>query len=96
MKKGDLLISFGVDAMKAAGYPCTASMIACSIDGCQRVKPIAEGTIRSGTAVLEVKGYTGFRKTRAGKAAAGGETLPPLFLVSRQPVSTTAVPPRRG
>ena len=55
MKKGDLLISFGVDAMKAAGYPCTASMIACSIDGCQRVKPIAEGAIRSGTAVREGK-----------------------------------------
>ena len=56
VKKGDLLISFGVDAMKAAGYPCTASMIACSIDGCQRVKPIAEGAIRSGTAVQEGKG----------------------------------------
>ncbi len=56
MKKGDLLISFVMDAVKAAGSPCTAPMIACITDGCQKVKPIAEKAIRSGSAVPEVKG----------------------------------------
>ena len=56
VKMGDLLISFVMDAVKAAGSPCTAPMIACITDGCQKVKPIAEKAIRSGSAVPEVKG----------------------------------------
>ena len=56
VKKGDLLLSFDIDAVKAAGYLCTTPMIICNTDDYQSVKPLAQGEIKSGTPILEVKG----------------------------------------
>ena len=56
VKKGDLLISFDMEAVKAAGYLLTTPMIICNTEDYQSVSPIAEGTIQAGTGLLEVKG----------------------------------------
>ncbi len=56
VKKGDLLLSFDIDAVKAAGYLCTTPMIICNTDDYQSVTPLAQGEIKSGTPILEVKG----------------------------------------
>jgi len=55
VKKGDLLISFDLDAIKAAGYLCTTPMIVCNTDDYQSVAPIAEGGVKAGTPLLEIK-----------------------------------------
>ena len=56
VKKGDLLISFDMEAIKAAGYLLTTPMIVCNTDDYQNVTPKAEGTIKAGAPLLEVKG----------------------------------------
>lgn len=56
VKKGDLLISFDMEAVKAAGYLCTTPMIVCNTEDYQSVTPTAEGSIQAGTPLLEVKG----------------------------------------
>ena len=56
VKKGDLLLSFDMEAIKAAGYLCTTPMIVCNTDEYQSVTPIATGKVKPGQAVLEVKG----------------------------------------
>ncbi len=55
VKKGDLLISFDMEAIKAAGYLLTTPMIVCNTDDYQSVTPKAEGAIKAGTPLLEVK-----------------------------------------
>ena len=56
VKKGDLLISFDIDAIKAAGYLCTTPMIVCNTDDYQSVTPKAQGQIQAGAPLLEIKG----------------------------------------
>ena len=56
VKKGDLLISFDMEAIQAAGYLLTTPMIICNTEDYQSVAPIAEGAITAGTDLLEVKG----------------------------------------
>ncbi|WP_325213886.1 PTS transporter subunit IIABC [Oscillibacter sp.] len=56
VKKGDLLISFDMEAIRAAGYLLTTPMIICNTEDYQSVAPIAEGPITAGTDLLEVKG----------------------------------------
>ena len=57
VKKGDLLISFDMDAIKAEGYLLTTPMIVCNTDDYSEVKPLLSGgKISAGTALLEVKG----------------------------------------
>ncbi len=56
VKKGDLLISFELPAIQAAGYLCTTPMIVCNTDDYQRVTALAEGEIQPGEELLEVKG----------------------------------------
>ena len=56
VKKGDLLISFDMEAIKAAGYLLTTPMIVCNTDDYQSVTPTAAGTIQAGASLLEVKG----------------------------------------
>lgn len=58
VRKGDLLISFDMAAVKAAGYLCTTPMIVCNTDDYQSVKPVAEGEIKVGAPLLEVKGQS--------------------------------------
>ena len=56
VKKGDLLISFDMEAIKAAGYLCTTPMIVCNTDDYQSVKPVAQGDVKPGDQLVEVKG----------------------------------------
>ncbi len=56
VKKGDLLISFDMEAVKAAGYLCTTPMIICNTEDYESVTPTVEGTIQAGASLLEVKG----------------------------------------
>ena len=57
VKKGDLLISFDMDAIRAEGYLLTTPMIVCNTDDYSEVKPLLSGgKISAGTALLEVKG----------------------------------------
>ena len=56
VKKGDLLISFDVDAIKAAGYPLVTPMIICNSDDYASVRPLAEGAVKAGADLLTVEG----------------------------------------
>ena len=56
VKQGDLLISFDIEAVKAAGYLCTTPMIVCNTEDYQSVTPTAEGEIQAGAGLLEIKG----------------------------------------
>lgn len=56
VKKGDLLISFDMEAIKAAGYLLTTPMIICNTEDYQSVAPVAEGEIQAGKDLLAVKG----------------------------------------
>ena len=56
VKKGDLLISFDMEAIKAVGYLLTTPMIVCNTDDYQSVTPKASGAVRAGAPLLEVKG----------------------------------------
>ena len=55
VKKGDLLISFDMDAIKAEGYLCTTPMIVCNTDDYNVVKPLAEGSVKAGQDLLRVE-----------------------------------------
>ena len=56
VRKGDLLISFDMEAIRAAGYLLTTPMIVCNTEDYQSVLPAAQGQIRAGSPLLEVKG----------------------------------------
>ena len=55
VKKGDLLISFDIDAIKAAGYLVTTPMIVCNTDRYAAVKPLAQGEVKPGQDLLRVE-----------------------------------------
>ncbi len=56
VKKGDLLISFDMEAVKAAGYLLTTPMIICNTEDYQSITALAAGEIQTGSALLEIKG----------------------------------------
>lgn len=56
VKKGDLLLSFDMDAVKAAGYKCTVPLIVTNTDDYRAVRPLATGKVKPGEAILEVRG----------------------------------------
>lgn len=55
VKKGDLLVSFDMNALKEAGYLCTTPMIACNTDEYPRIQALVCGDIKAGTDLLEIK-----------------------------------------
>ena len=55
VEKGDLLISFDLEAIKAAGYLCTTPMIVCNTDDYAAVKTLAAGTVAPGQDLLQVE-----------------------------------------
>lgn len=55
VKKGDLLISFDIDAIKAAGYKVTTPMIVCNTERYAAVKTLAEGEVKPGQDLLRVE-----------------------------------------
>ena len=56
VKKGDLLVSFDMDAIKAEGYLCTTPMIICNTDDYSSIKPLVTGEVKAGQDLLEAKG----------------------------------------
>ena len=55
VKKGDLLISFDIDAIKEAGYLVTTPLIVCNTDRYTAVKTLAEGEVKPGQDLLRVE-----------------------------------------
>ena len=56
VKKGDLLISFDIDAIKAEGYKVTTPMIICNTDDYSAIKPLKSGEVKVGDDLLSVIG----------------------------------------
>ena len=55
VKKGDLLVSFDMEAIKAEGFPLTTPLIVCNTDDYESVQVLASGNIRNGADLLNVK-----------------------------------------
>ena len=55
VKKGDLLISFDLDAIWAEGYLCTTPLIVCNTDDYAAVKVVAEGEVKAGQDFVSVE-----------------------------------------
>ena len=55
VKKGQPLIRFELDAIKAEGYPVTTPLIVCNTDEYAAVTPRATGAVKQGDALLELK-----------------------------------------
>ena len=55
VKKGDLLISFDIDGIKAAGYKCTTPMIISNTADYADVCAVASGDINAGADLLSLK-----------------------------------------
>ena len=54
VKKGDLLISFDMEAIRAEGYPLTTPMIICNTDDYASVQPLITGPVMAGDDILNV------------------------------------------
>lgn len=55
VKKGQPLIRFELEAIKAEGYPVTTPVIVCNTDDYAAVETKASGTVKQGDALLELK-----------------------------------------
>ena len=55
VKKGDLLISFDMDKIKAAGYKVTTPIIIGNTDDYASVEPVAQNSISAGDIILKIK-----------------------------------------
>ncbi|MGN0106307.1 MAG: glucose PTS transporter subunit IIA, partial [Hominilimicola sp.] len=55
VKKGDLLISFDIDAIKNAGYNVTTPMIICNTYDYETVEAIASGAVKVGNDLLKIE-----------------------------------------
>ena len=55
VKKGQPLIRFDLEAIKAEGYPVTTPLIVCNTDDYAAVAAKASGTVKQGDALLELK-----------------------------------------
>ena len=56
VKKGQPLIRFDLEAIRAEGYPTTTPLIVCNTDEYAAVTPQASGDVKKGDALLELKG----------------------------------------
>ena len=56
VKKGDLLITFDMEAIKAEGYPLTTPMAVCNSDDYASVLPLASGIVKAGADLLKIQG----------------------------------------
>lgn len=56
VKKGDLLVSFDMDTIKAEGYSLATPMIVCNTDDYAAIKPLATGDVKAGQDLLSAKG----------------------------------------
>lgn len=54
VKKGDLLISFDMEAITAAGCKLTTPMLVCNVDDYAAVTLVAQGTVSVGTTAIQI------------------------------------------
>jgi len=54
VKKGDLLISFDIEAIKKSGYTLTTPMVVCNSDDYKSVKTVAKGELFAGMKIIEI------------------------------------------
>ena len=54
VKKGDLLVSFDMEAITAAGYKLTTPLLVCNADDYAAITPVAQGTVSAGTAAIQI------------------------------------------
>lgn len=55
VRKGDLLISFDMDAIRAEGYLCTTPMIVCNTDDYASVTTLESGEVKAGQDLVKVQ-----------------------------------------
>ena len=55
VKKGDLLVSFDMDAIKAEGYPLITPMIICNTDDYAAVEALVSGNVQGGADLLAIR-----------------------------------------
>ena len=55
VKKGDTLITFDMEAIRAAGFPLTTPMIVCNSDDYAAVEPLLGGAVQAGADLLKVR-----------------------------------------
>ncbi len=56
VKKGDLLVSFDMEAIKAEGYPVTTPMVICNSDDYASFQVLTSGTVAAAADLLKVQG----------------------------------------
>ena len=56
VSRGDLLVTFDMDAIRAAGYPLTTPMIVCNTDDYQSVKTLSNAAVKAGDSLLQIEG----------------------------------------
>lgn len=54
VRKGDLLVSFDMEAIRAGGYALTTPMIVCNTDDYSEIRILADGGIASGAALMDL------------------------------------------
>ena len=54
VKKGDLLISFDIDAIRKAGYKTVTPVVVCNSDDYSSVKLVASGNVDKGDVILKI------------------------------------------
>ncbi|MBP3673921.1 MAG: PTS transporter subunit EIIC [Oscillospiraceae bacterium] len=54
VKKGDLLVSFDMDAIRSEGYALTTPMIVCNTDDYASIETLASGAVTNGADLLKV------------------------------------------
>lgn len=54
IKKGDLLISFDMEAIKAEGFKLTTPLIICNTDDYSNITPAAQGAILAGDEIIKI------------------------------------------
>ena len=54
VKKGDLLVTFDMEAIKKEGYLCTTPIIVCNTDDYKAIRQMVEGDIKAGQDILSV------------------------------------------
>ena len=54
MKKGDLLMTFDINAIKKSGYKVTTPIIICNSDDFKKINTAAEDAVNAGDEIIKI------------------------------------------
>ncbi len=54
VKKGDLLMSFDIEAIRKAGFKLTTPLVICNSSDCTKFEPLCHGSIKSGQELIRI------------------------------------------